>query len=336
MSAPRSFLSALALPLALSVGAGVLVGCGSSSSDDDVEMRTFAADDGDIEIPADPQRIVATGYAVPVLLEGDANLVGITEWQRGLDLMTEEDRTAYDDLEKVGGDTDAASINYEAIANLDPDLIIMGVPQPALVDVDMERLNDIAPVAAIGPSRPDKWKELSERQSDAAGVLEAFGENEETYDARAAELGERWAGTLDGLEFGHLGAYGDVSAGSFQREFAGSWGTNIAGDIGVSYYGEVADPQGGSSDVSEYPAIEELPESFADADWITYSLQDDGTPSEAVQYVLDSPLWQGLPAVQEGRVIGLTHTEAATYTSALQTLDEIDAAFTEAFGEPQQ
>lgn len=316
--------SALALGLSL-------VACGGGDDEaSDAEMRTFEADNGEVEIPADPQRVIATGYAVPALLEADADLVGISEWSRGVNLMTDDDLATYEDLEKVAGET-AASTNYEAIANLDPDLIVIGVPQPALVDIDMERLEGVAPVVVIGPTRPDKWRELTQRQSDAAGVIGSYDEAKATYEARAAELAATFAPVLEGQEFGHLGGYGDVSAGNFQREFAGSWGTNVAGDVGVDYYGEVADPQGGSSDVSEYPSIEELPESLGDADWITYTVQDDGTPSEAVQYVLDSELWQGLPAVRAGHVIPLRYTEAATYTSALTTLDGIDEAFREAF-----
>jgi len=324
--ARRALATATALALGLS-----LVACGGDDdAAPDAETRTFEADNGEVEIPVAPERVVATGYAVPALLEADADLVGISEWSRGINIMTAEDRSSYEGLDKVAGET-AASTNYEAIANLDPDLIVIGVPVPALVDLDMERLEAVAPVVVLGPTRPDKWRELTQRQSDAAGVLGSFDEAKATYEARAGELRETYAPVLDGLAFGHLGGYGDVSAGNFQREFAGSWGTNVAGDVGVDYYGEVADPQGGSSDVSEYPSIEELPESLGDADWITYSVEDDGTPSEAVQYVLDSELWASLPAVRAGHVIPVRYTEAATYTSALATLDGLDEAFGVAF-----
>jgi iron complex transport system substrate-binding protein len=296
------------------------------------ETRRFEADNGTVEIPTDPQRIVATGYAVPVLLEADADLVGISTWSRGTDLMTEGDLATYEDLKKVAGDT-ADSTNYEAIVGARPDLIVLGVPLPVLGDVDMERLEEIAPVVVLGPSRPDDWKGLSRRQADAAGELDYYEEAKASYDAKAAELEEKYADVLEDECFGHVGGYGDVSAGNFHREYAGSWGTNIAGDIGVTYYGGPAEPGEGSALMSDYPSIEELPESLADATAITYTVADDGEPLEPVAYVLDHELWQTLPAVQDGMTIALPFTEAATYPSAERTLDEIDRALAEAFAD---
>lgn len=323
-------------PSVLALGAVLalaLTACGGDSdageqADTQDETRVFTADNGDVTIPVDPQRVVATGYAVPVLIESGADLVGISEWSRGLPLMTEEDAATYAELPKVAGET-ADATNYEAVAEADPDLIVVGVPQPALVDLDMEKLESIAPVVVIGPTAPDSWKEDSEQQADAAGALEGFAEAREAYTARASELEEKYADTLEGLSFGHVGAYGDVAAGSFHREFAGSWGTNVATDVGVTYTGEVKKKGGGSADVSEYPSIEELPEAFADVDVLTYTVGPDGEPAEEVQYVLDSPLWQNLPAVRAGRTLGLRFTEAVTYTSALRTLDALDEALGE-------
>ncbi len=323
MSRPsRRLLGIFALSLAL------VSACGSSSDDDAAasdETRTFTADNGTVTIPADPQRVVATGYAVPTLIEGGAKLVGISAWSRGLKLMSDEDVATYEGLEKVAGET-ADSTDYEAIADLKPDLIVLGVPQPALVDIDMERLEQIAPVAAIGPKLPSAWRELSKTQSDAANRLSEYDANQAAYEKKAADLTVKYADALEGLKFGHLGAYGEVAAGTFMREFEDSWGTNIASDIGVEYYGEVKKKAGGAGDVSEFPSIEELSTSFADADVITYSLSSDGSTSEAVQYVLDSPLWKNLPAVKAGKVFALPFTEAATYRQAVTALDGMDEA----------
>src|SRR5690606_5718447 len=206
--------------------------CGSSGSDaepGDAATRTFEADDGRVTIPADPQRIVATGYAVPVLIEAGAKLVGISTWKRGLPLMSEEDRRTYDGLAKVAGET-AAETNYEAVAKANPDLIVIGVPKPALGDLDMKRLESIAPVAVIGPTVPSAWRELSHRQADAAGRAEAVEKTKAAYEKKAGELKAKYRDALAGLKFGHVGAYGDISAGTFMREFGGSWGTNIAQD----------------------------------------------------------------------------------------------------------
>nr|BFE29337.1 iron-hydroxamate ABC transporter substrate-binding protein [Actinomadura rugatobispora] len=285
----------------------------------------FEADNGRVTIPAAPKRIVATGYAVPVLIEADAPLAGISEWTRGVPMMTREDLATYQRLTKIAGNP-ADTTNYEAIAKVKPDLIIVGVPKPVLGDLDMKRLESIAPVAVVGPSLPSSWRELSRRQADAAGRAATFQQTKDAYEKRAAELKAKYAGVLGGLEFGHVGAYGEGQQGTFQREFAGSWGTNIATDAGVTYYGQVKKKGGGSRDVSEYPSIEEVPASLGEADAITYTVNADGSVPDPVKYVLDSKLWKNLPAVKAGKTFAVRYTEAATYTSALKTLDALDTA----------
>ncbi|MEE1742423.1 ABC transporter substrate-binding protein [Streptomyces sp. BE147] len=322
MSIRRSFGLVGAVSLAL-----VLAGCGSSEdgsdSSDKARTRVFAADNGKITIPAQPKRVVATGYAVPAMLEADAPLVGISSWKRGEPMMSKEDLATYKKLPKVAGES-AAETNYEAVAEAEPDLIIIGVPAPVLGDIDIKRLESIAPVVAIGPTVPSAWRELSHKQADAAGALKQFDTVKSTYETRAAELATKYKDVLPQLKLGHVGSYGEVAKGTFQREFGGSWGTNIAEDFGAKYYGKVKESGPGSRSVSEYPSIEELPAAFGEADVLTYSVNADGTVPEPVKYVMDSKLWKNLPAVKAGKTFPLRYTEAATYGSAMKTLDAID------------
>ncbi|MEV0580992.1 MULTISPECIES: ABC transporter substrate-binding protein [unclassified Streptomyces] len=306
----------------------VLAGCGSSSDggsdvSEKAKTRVFTADNGKITIPADPKRVVATGYAVPVMIEADAPLVGISSWQRGEPMMTKEDLATYKKLTKVAGEQ-AAETNYEAVAEAEPDLIVIGVPAPVLGDIDIKRLESIAPVVAIGPTLPSAWRELSHKQADAAGALKQFDVAKNTYETKAAELAKKYKDVLPRLKLGHVGAYGDAAKGTFQREFNGSWGTNIAEDLGATYYGKVKKSGPGSQSVSEYPSIEELPAAFGEADVMTYSVNADGSVPKSVQYVLDSKLWKNLPAVKAGKAYPFRYTEAATYGEAVMTLDAID------------
>lgn len=213
---PKSLRRAGLVAVLLAVATGCSDGDAGTG---DVATRQFAADNGTVTIPADPKRVVATGYAVPALIEGDAALVGISTWKRGLAMMSAEDRARYDRLPKVAGET-AAETNYEAIAKAEPDLIVVGVPKPILGDVDMDALTAIAPVVAIGPVTPYEWRELSRRHADAAGRLANFDQAKATYQKRAAELRAKFADALRGLKFGHVGEYGEVAKGNFQREFA--------------------------------------------------------------------------------------------------------------------
>ncbi len=315
------------LAAAVATALVLVSGCGAASggTGGEVPMRAVTADNGEIKVPVEPKRVIATGYAVPVLIESGAALVGISTWKRGVEMMSPEHRASYDKLAKVAGEL-ATETNYEAIAAADPDLIVIGVPKPVLADIDVKRLESIAPVVAIGPSTPHAWRELSRRQADAAGRLGSFDAAKAAYEKKAAELKAKYANAVRGVKFGHVGGYGDVSAGNFQREFSGSWGTNVANDIGVEFYGEVKKKGAGSASVSEYSSIEELPASFAQAEVITYTLEPNGSVGAPVRYVLDSPLWKNLPAVKAGKAFPVRYTQASTYPSAMFTLDSLDKA----------
>ncbi|WP_432103533.1 ABC transporter substrate-binding protein [Streptomyces sp. bgisy091] len=314
---------AVALALALTA-------CGSSDSDSsdkskekEETTREFTVGKEKVSIPAHPERVVATGYAVPTLIESDAPLVGISSWKRGEPMMDTEEKATYDKLPKVAGEL-ASETNYEAIAEAEPDLIILGVPIPVLGDIDMKRLKSIAPVVAVGPMVPSEWREVSRQHADAAGVLKNYEKSQGEYETKAAGLKTKYADALKGLKFGHVGSYGDTSKGTFQREFNGSWGTNAAQDVGADYVGKPKNPGPGSKSVSEYPSMEELPDSLGTSDVITYSVNADGSVPDAVQAVLDSKLWKNLPAVKNKQAFPIAFTEAATYGDAMKTLDAID------------
>ncbi|KID29078.1 ABC-type Fe3+-hydroxamate transport system, periplasmic component [Prauserella sp. Am3] len=317
----KASVAAAAFALTVSVA-----GCGAAGQETSGETRQFKADNGTVEIPQNPQRVVATGYAVPTLIEADAPLVGISSWQRGEPMMSDEDMKTYQDLPRVAGET-AAETNYEAIAEQNPDLIVIGVPKPIFQEIDTERLESIAPVVAIGPDVPSAWKEVSRKQADAAGALERFDEGKREYEQKAEELKGKYADALDGLKLAHIGGYGEVENGNFQREFDGSWGTNVANDIGAEYYGQVSEKGEGSRAVSEYPSLEQLPSALKDAEAITYTVNADGSLPEAVKYVLDSNLWKNLPAVKKDMTFPVKYTEAATYGQATTALEALDETF---------
>lgn len=311
---------------ALALTAGI-AGCGvAGSGQAEGPTRQFKADNGTVEIPQDPKRVVATGYAVPTLIGADAPLVGISSWERGEPMMSKEDLKTYKDLPRVAGET-AAETNYEAIAEQNPDLIVVGVPQPIFSEIDSERLESIAPVVAIGPNVPGEWKKVSHKQADAAGALERFDQVRSEYEKRAGELKRKYADVLPGLKLAHIGGYGEVENGNFQREFDDSWGTNVANDIGAKYYGKVSEKGKGSRSVSEYPSLEELPAAMREAEAITYTVNADGSVPEPVKYVLESNLWKNLPAVKKDMTFPVKYTEAATYSEAQQTLEALDKTF---------
>ena len=122
---------------------------------------------------------------------------GDLEWKRGLAMMTEQDRATYDRLAKVAGEV-AAETNYEAIAAAKPDLIVIGVPKPVLGRHRHEAAGEHRARRRDRPRPlPAAWRELSRRQSDAAGRAAHFQAAKEAYEKKAAELKEKYGSALD-------------------------------------------------------------------------------------------------------------------------------------------
>lgn len=301
-----------------------LAGCGSDSGDEAesaAATRTFEAQNGAVEIPADPQRIVACGYATLPLIQAGADLAAVCEWTREIENMDEETLAAYEALPKVAPDGSVAALDYEAVTAARPDLIILGVPARAREELDMAKLEALAPVVFLGPTDPGQWRELGEQYADAAGVADAYGEFKQDYEARAAEISQAYAGTLGDLKFAGLCSACGIEPGEFFREYASSYTTNLFDDLGLEFPGEPADPE----DVhGEYLSLEQMPANLADADVIVYGVDADGSVPPELQAVFDSPLWQNLPAVRAGNLVPVRHANAATYETALLALESID------------
>ncbi|MEZ7238776.1 ABC transporter substrate-binding protein [Rhodococcus sp. GXMU-t2271] len=304
-----------------------LAGCGSDTDTGEESSasttRTFEAQNGSVEIPADPQRIVACGYAVLPLLQAEANLAAACEWTRELDNMDAETAAAYEALPKVAPDGAVSELDYEAVAAAAPDLIIMGVPARVQSQLDTAKLEALAPVVFLGLTDPGDWRVLGEQYADAAGVSEEYGEYKEQYEARAAEIAGKYRGTLGNLTFAGVCNVCGTEPGEFYREYASSYTTNLFQDLDLQFPGQPADPEAVHG---EYLSVEEIGRNLGDVDVIVYGVEADGSVSPELQELMASPLWQALPAVQAGNLVPVRHSHAATYETALLALDSIDQA----------
>lgn len=151
MSSPRSIASRLLATVAIGALA-LTAGCssGDDGSGDDAaaaETRSFKANNGTSEIPAEPERVVSLARATPPLLVAEAPLVATTpvspaekellpdkelsKTVDGLDVIESGSAKA-----NAGGGTE---VDYEAIVAAEPDLIIPGFPVAAEDDIDEER-----------------------------------------------------------------------------------------------------------------------------------------------------------------------------------------------------
>lgn len=285
------------------------------------ETRVVEVGDESVEIPADPQRIVACGYAVLPLIQADANLVGVCEWTRELDNMNAEDLTTYESLPKLATDGDVSTLDYEALAEVDPDLIIMGVPARAKEMVNLDQLGAIAPVVFLGPTAPSQWRTLGEQYADFANVSDAYGEFRTEYEARANEIKAKYADTLGSKTFGGVCDLCGSDPGYYFREYASSYTTNLFDDLGLQFPGTPVDPE---DEHGETVSVENLATNLGSVDVIVYGVDKDGNTSPELTALIASPAWQALPAVAAGNVVQVKHGNAATFETALLALESID------------
>ena len=117
----------------------IISACGNDETTNEVDATetesktfTYQSETGPIEVPKDPQRIIALTNG-PNVLALDANIVGIDEWTNTNPLFAER----LEGVEIVTED------NLEKIIELEPDLIIAGSYMK-----NIDKLNEIAPTVA--------------------------------------------------------------------------------------------------------------------------------------------------------------------------------------------
>ncbi|MFC0454230.1 iron-siderophore ABC transporter substrate-binding protein [Rhodococcus jostii] len=260
-------------------------GMGSGKPDGEFP-RTVAHFQGETTLDAEPEKVVviSTGQADALLSLGVVP-AGSTRGD-GAELIPPyllaaypQYRSGLDSVVDAGG---RFTPNYEAIANLAPDLILMNTAGKD-ADTLYAQLSAIAPTVATQGTGV-YWKQDFLLAADALGRTEQAQSLLDTFHADAAAVGTS------------LGAAPTVSFtrqnGNRLRIFGvPSFTGSIAEDAGLArpasqQFGET------SRDISE----EEL--TVADAEWIFYGVQggDASTLTKA-------PLWPELQAVRAGRAI---------------------------------
>lgn len=306
----RTWALFAAVPMLLVVA---LTGCSDNSVGESAsgETRSVESVDGPVEIPVDPQRIVALrGSAEALLSLGSDEVVGVpdlyTEDYFGTDTAAWE---KYQSLPKVGT---IAQPDYEAILALEPDLIVGNVLEKHWEAIDKEKLKAIAPVVNLegGSLLVTDWYETFAEAADIAGMSEQADAQKSDFYARAEEIHEKYAGKIDGKEFVAVASW---SPGTFWDQNSGTYVPHKLEAAGLTF-----------------PTAEGQERSFEQLgmlsgyDVIVYPTKPDGTTTPEVQAMLDSELFKSLPAVQAGRVLPVAYTDPFTYSSGQASLDSLE------------
>ncbi|WP_112134322.1 ABC transporter substrate-binding protein [Glycomyces dulcitolivorans] len=281
------------------------------------ETRTVTADNGAVEIPADPQRVVTIGNTTLPLIDMGGEPVGVTEVSDSeLALIPQAQQDAYEAAANLG--TSADQIDIEQLASLEPDLILAQFPADEFEQIQ-EELEAVAPTVFWGLDV--EWKELADGVAEAGDVTDGLTEQKTQFEDKIAQIEATYGAIIADTAFVNVDRWASSEPGTFSIADFGC--VEIAqGDLGMDFprAAEGEDPLGWTS-----LPFEQLAE-LSEYDVITYPVDAEGNPTESFAPVVETNTWQALPAVDSGRALGLYCPGNNSYGPVLQYLDSLDSA----------
>ncbi|PDP85895.1 hypothetical protein CQJ94_19285 [Glycomyces fuscus] len=302
----------------LPASALVLAGCSAESEADTTEAAetiVVEAENGEVEIPRDPETVVVFDNAQLDILDAlGVDVAGIPSSDAVPELFA--DYAESDDVADVGS---LFEPDFEAVAALDPDVIISGGRSSAVTG----ELAEIAPTIDMSLDSADIIGSISERTT-AYG--EVFDRTEEAgalvteLESRVEEVGAKVAEAGDGLVLmanaGEISAYGPGSRFGFFYD-----------SLGLEPSIEIDNEESRHGEVLSFEALAE-----ADPDWLYVIDRDNAIGEEGAspaEQVLDNDLVDRTTAAREDQVLYLDSAEmylVGGVQAHLNAIDDIDAA----------
>jgi iron complex transport system substrate-binding protein len=302
--------------LAMLGAAGLLAACGDGGERGDRDAqatRTVRSDQGPVEVPARPQRVVAAIGS----FETDMVAVGV------MPVLTTTFAGPWVKLDDSVVITANIPPTPEEVLAVRPDLLVgwsWVTEEPTF-----EALSAIAPYVGLGEtaatagpgfdgSQPLRsWGQLFLSVCDAVGRRPEGEELVARFEARLDELAGRRRGapvSVARIEF--------YEAGSFSYRGQTEDTAELMRRIGLTVVGP--------DQTARNESLERLPD--IDADWLVIPVGTDNIPRGLYDEVSATPLFQAIPAVQAGRVHlvdaalwpGLGHLWARALTDDLERL----------------
>lgn len=311
----------LLLPVILMLSLTIVSACGNNSSKEDAASPsaassvtpaasqpaksgkvTYQSELGPVEVPANPQKIVALTNA-PNALSLGAKIVGVDEWTNKNPLFTD----------KLAGAIVVSEDNLEKIVGLDPDLIIADASSK-----NIAKLQEIAPTVAYTWGKRDylaqqveigkllgKEKEAQAWVDDFSKRAKAAGEEIKAKIGANATVSVIETDSKSFYVFGNAWARGTELV--YQAMGLGMTEKVKADVLGPGYY--TLSPE----IISEYTG-----------DYMILSRSAKGDNS-----FMQTETWKKIPAVKNNHVIQID-TEASTYSDPI-TLEYLLKIFKDGF-----
>ncbi|MCC3372547.1 iron-hydroxamate ABC transporter substrate-binding protein [Cohnella sp. REN36] len=274
----------------------------SGSAETSSVTFTYASEKGNVEVPANPQRIVALTNA-PNVLSLNGTLVGVDQWTAMNPLFTE----------KLKGVQQVSEDDLEKIIELKPDLIIGGAEMK-----NYDKLSQIAPTVVYTWGKLDYLAQQTEigkllnKEKEAQAWVDGFKQRAETTGKEIkAKLGEH------------------VTVSVFETDAKSFYvlGNNWARGTEILYQAMGLDmPEKVKKDAlgpGYYTLSLEVLKDYA-GDYIVLSRS-----AAADNAFMKTETWNNIPAVKNKHVIEID-TEASSYSDPT-TLDYLLNIFREGF-----
>lgn len=288
--------------------------------------RTVATALGPVEIPEEPERMVVdwvTFDNLAVLGHDLSTVADVFELSFFLEnpAFSPSRAELARDLGLTGAVGATYELNVEALAALEPDVVLLAEDQAPEQDV-LDTLTEVAPVVVY--DLPDGAKSFAQWQAGLESLAEVLGGDAPaaaadaiaSFDARVEQVRQTHADLVDSVEI----SIGNILEDQIRLSMEGrNIGTEVAAAIGLAR--PVAQLE---LPIDEYHTVLVSPERLPliDADIIFLEQRvEDLADLEA------NPLYQGLPAVQAGAVHFVpNYWEFGGAGAAQLVLDDIEAA----------
>ena len=284
----RNLLKTLAIACVTSV---MLMGCGNSGNENNNQTsgNTVTVTDvrGDVEIPADPQRIVD--------LSGNSDILSIL----GYDVVGTANSDAYDYTKfpsyleetlkgaEILGYSMQDTMDVEAVMNLNPDLIVISTVQEKMYDA----LSEIAPTVMIQLEALN-WKDDVRTLAKVFNKEDVANEWIANYENKAKEAGDKIK-----AEYGEDTTYLSflASGGQFFVFDGAGFGDVLYNDMGLAKPAGMPEQTDISLPVVTYEGLAAI-----QSDYIFVIATD-----EDLAQLEANSIWNNLPAVKNGNVVVL-------------------------------